>query len=76
MGSIACTFAPNYELLIASRVVQGATAGVGVVVGRAIVRDLYSGTNAQRLMNLTTMIFALAPAIAPIPRRATKRPSC
>jgi MFS transporter, DHA1 family, multidrug resistance protein len=66
VGSVACTFAPNYELLIASRMLQGATAGVGVVVGRAIVRDLYSGTNAQRLMNLTTMIFALAPAIAPI----------
>jgi len=66
VGSVACTVAPNYELLIASRMLQGATAGVGVVVGRAIVRDLYSGTNAQRLMNLTTMIFALAPAIAPI----------
>jgi DHA1 family bicyclomycin/chloramphenicol resistance-like MFS transporter len=66
VGSVACTFAPNYELLIASRVLQGATAGVGVVIGRAIVRDLYEGANAQRLMNLTTMIFALAPAIAPI----------
>ena len=66
VGSVACAFAQNYEQLIAARIVQGATAGVGVVVGRAIVRDLYSGTNAQRLMNLTTMIFALAPAIAPI----------
>ena len=53
-------------MLIASRMLQGATAGVGVVIGRAIVRDLYSGANAQRLMNLTTMIFALAPAVAPI----------
>ena len=66
VGSIACTFAPNYEMLLASRMLQGATAGVGVVIGRAIVRDLYSGANAQRLMNLTTMIFSLAPAIAPI----------
>ena len=66
VGSVACTFAPNYELLIASRMVQGATAGVGVVIGRAIVRDLYSGASAQRLMNLTTMIFGLAPAVAPI----------
>ena len=66
VGSIACTFSPNYELLIASRMLQGATAGVGVVIGRAVVRDLYSGANAQRLMNLTTMIFSLAPAIAPI----------
>jgi DHA1 family bicyclomycin/chloramphenicol resistance-like MFS transporter len=66
VGSVACTFAPNYELLIASRMLQGATAGVGVVIGRAIVRDLYSGASAQRLMNLTTMIFSLAPAVAPI----------
>jgi len=66
VGSIACTFAATYEQLIASRMLQGATAGVGVVIGRAIVRDLYSGANAQRLMNLTTMIFAIAPAIAPI----------
>jgi DHA1 family bicyclomycin/chloramphenicol resistance-like MFS transporter len=66
VGSVACTFAPNYELLIASRVLQGATAGVGVVIGRAIIRDLYEGAAAQRLMNLTTMIFGLAPAVAPI----------
>jgi len=66
VGSIACTFAQSYEQLIASRILQGATAGVGVVVGRAIVRDLYEGASAQRLMNLTTMIFSLAPAIAPI----------
>jgi DHA1 family bicyclomycin/chloramphenicol resistance-like MFS transporter len=66
VGSVACTFSPNYEMLIASRVLQGATAGVGVVIGRAIIRDLYEGAAAQRLMNLTTMIFGLAPAIAPI----------
>jgi MFS transporter, DHA1 family, multidrug resistance protein len=66
VGSVACTLAPNYEMLIVSRALQGATAGVGVVIGRAIIRDLYEGAAAQRLMNLTTMIFGLAPAIAPI----------
>jgi multidrug resistance protein len=66
VGSVACMFAQNYEQLIASRVLQGATAGVGVVIGRAIIRDLYEGAAAQRLMNLTTMIFGLAPAVAPI----------
>jgi DHA1 family bicyclomycin/chloramphenicol resistance-like MFS transporter len=66
VGSIACTYAQNFEQLIAARMLQGATAGVGVVIGRAIVRDLYEGASAQRLMNLTTMIFSLAPAIAPI----------
>jgi DHA1 family bicyclomycin/chloramphenicol resistance-like MFS transporter len=66
VGSIACTLAPNYMSLIAARALQGATAGVGVVIGRAVVRDLYSGARAQRLMSVTTMIFSIAPAVAPI----------
>ena len=66
VGSIACMLAPNYESLIAARVLQGATAGVGVVIGRSVIRDLYQGVRAQKLMNLTTMIFAIAPAVAPI----------
>lgn len=66
VGSLACTFAPNYESLIAARMLQGATAGVGVVIGRAVIRDLYSGARAQHLMSLTTMIFSIAPAVAPI----------
>src|SRR3954470_5719365 len=61
VGSVACTVAPNYEMLIAARVLQGATAGVGVVIGRAIIRDLYEGARAQRLMSITTMIFSIAP---------------
>jgi MFS transporter, DHA1 family, multidrug resistance protein len=66
VGSIACTLAPNYESLLAARVLQGATAGVGVVIGRSVIRDLYHGARAQKLMSLTTMIFAIAPAVAPI----------
>src|SRR3954462_6295395 len=38
VGSLACTFAPNYEFLMLSRVIQGMTAGVGVVIGRAVIR--------------------------------------
>jgi MFS transporter, DHA1 family, multidrug resistance protein len=66
VGSLACTFAPNYEFLMLSRVLQGMTAGVGVVIGRAVIRDLYEGPRAQKLMAATTMIFSIAPAIAPI----------
>jgi MFS transporter, DHA1 family, multidrug resistance protein len=66
VGSIACTVAPNYGSLMASRMLQGATAGVGVVIGRAVIRDLYEGPRAQRLMSITTMIFSIAPAVAPI----------
>jgi DHA1 family bicyclomycin/chloramphenicol resistance-like MFS transporter len=66
VGSVACTIAPNYTSLMAARMLQGATAGVGVVIGRAVIRDLYEGARAQRLMSVTTMIFSIAPAIAPI----------
>jgi DHA1 family bicyclomycin/chloramphenicol resistance-like MFS transporter len=66
VGSVACTVAPNYLSLIGARVLQGATAGVGVVIGRAVIRDLYEGPRAQRLMSITTMIFSIAPAVAPI----------
>jgi DHA1 family bicyclomycin/chloramphenicol resistance-like MFS transporter len=66
LGSIACTLAPNYEFLMFARVIQGVTAGVGVVIGRAVIRDLYEGPRAQKLMTATTMIFSIAPAIAPI----------
>jgi DHA1 family bicyclomycin/chloramphenicol resistance-like MFS transporter len=66
VGSIACTFAQNYEQLLLARVIQGMTAGVGVVIGRAVIRDLYEGPRAQKLMAATTMIFSIAPAIAPI----------
>jgi len=66
VGGVACTLAPNYEALIAARMLQGATAGVGVVIGRAVVRDLYEGARAQHLMSMTTMIFSIAPAVAPI----------
>ena len=66
VGSVACMLAPNYYALIAARVLQGATAGVGMVIGRAVIRDLYEGPRAQHLMSMTTMIFSIAPAIAPI----------
>jgi DHA1 family bicyclomycin/chloramphenicol resistance-like MFS transporter len=66
IGSIGCALAPNYEFLIAARILQGATAGVGMVIGRAVIRDLYEGPRAQKLMSATTMIFSVAPAIAPI----------
>jgi DHA1 family bicyclomycin/chloramphenicol resistance-like MFS transporter len=66
VGSVACAVAQNYEQLILARVIQGMTAGVGVVIGRAVIRDLYEGPRAQKLMTATTMIFSIAPAIAPI----------
>ncbi|HRX88045.1 MAG TPA: multidrug effflux MFS transporter [Steroidobacteraceae bacterium] len=66
LGSLACVVAPNFVSLLAFRALQGATAGVGMVVGRAIVRDLYQGPQAQRLMSLISLLFGVAPAIAPV----------
>ena len=47
VGSIACTLAPNYDALIAARTLQGVTAGVGVVIGRAVsARPVRGGAGA------------------------------
>ena len=66
LASVGCALAASFEQLVFFRVVQGASAGAGIVVGRAIIRDSFEGHAAQRLMSLVTMIFAVAPAIAPV----------
>lgn len=66
VASIACAAVHSVEYLWAFRVLQGVSAGAGVVVGRAIVRDLYSGAEAERMLSLVTMIFSVSPAIAPM----------
>jgi DHA1 family bicyclomycin/chloramphenicol resistance-like MFS transporter len=66
LASLACAFAPSFYALLAFRALQGMTAGTGLTVGRAIIRDLYDGPEAQRLMSVVTMIFSIAPAIAPL----------
>lgn len=65
-ASIGCAAAPDFAQLLLFRVLQGMSAGAGMVVGRAIIRDSFEGHAAQRLMSLVTMIFGLAPAIAPV----------
>ena len=59
-------FATRIEHLWILRALQGMSAGAGIVISRAIVRDLYDGAQAHRLMSHMTMMFALAPAIAPV----------
>ena len=66
LASLGCLFATRIEHLWLLRGLQGFAACAGVVVSRAIVRDLFSGPAAQRLMSHITMIFAIAPAIAPV----------
>ena len=66
LASAGCVFATRIEHLWLLRALQGISAGAGIVISRAIVRDLYDGPPAQRLMSHITMMFALAPAVAPV----------
>jgi DHA1 family bicyclomycin/chloramphenicol resistance-like MFS transporter len=65
-ASIGCTLAPTFGMLLVFRALQGTSAGVGMIVGRAVIRDLYDGPQAQKLLSLVTMIFGFAPAVAPV----------
>lgn len=65
-ASVACALSTSIHTLILWRLVQGLSAGAGMVVGRAIIRDLYGPVESQKMMSQVTMIFGLAPAIAPI----------
>ncbi len=66
IASIGCAAVHSIEYLWVFRVLQGVSAGAGVVIGRAITRDLYAGAEAERMLSLVTMIFSISPAIAPI----------
>ncbi len=66
LASIACVLAPSFAFLLVFRALQGMSAGVGMAVGRAIIRDLHEGPQAQKLMSTITMIFSIAPAVAPV----------
>lgn len=66
LASVAAAFAPSLGILLVARAVQGASAGAGQIVSRAVVRDLYDGERAQKMMATISMIFGLGPAIAPV----------
>ncbi|MFZ6752550.1 multidrug effflux MFS transporter [Undibacterium sp. Dicai25W] len=66
VASFGCASAHSIHYLWGFRILQGVSAGAGMVVGRALIRDLYSGAPAERLLSMVTMIFSIAPAIAPI----------
>ena len=65
-ASVGCALAHSIDMLLVFRALQGISAGAGLIVGRAIIRDCFDGVEAQRLMSTVSMIFGIAPAIAPI----------
>lgn len=64
--SIGCALSVNLPMLLVFRACQGFAAGAGQIISRTMIRDLYEGPAAQKLMAQVMMIFSVAPAIAPI----------
>jgi DHA1 family bicyclomycin/chloramphenicol resistance-like MFS transporter len=64
--SLLCALAPTVAALIGLRFLQGLAGGAGIVIGRAVVRDLYSGAQAARLFSSLMLVTGLAPILAPV----------
>lgn len=65
LASLGIALSTRIEQIYVCRILQGFSAGAGVVVGRAVIRDLYEGAAAQRLFATVLMLFAVAPAVGP-----------
>jgi DHA1 family bicyclomycin/chloramphenicol resistance-like MFS transporter len=66
LASVGCAVAGSIGQLVFWRTVQGMSAGAGIVVSRAIIRDMFPPADAQRVMSQVTLFFGVAPAIAPM----------
>ena len=66
LASIGCALASEVQTLIALRFLQGLGAAAGMVIPRAVVRDLHTGTEAARLMSLLMLVFSVSPLLAPL----------
>ena len=66
VASAGCALSTSLPMLLSFRALQGFSAGVGLIVGRAVIRDVLHGHDAQRLMSQVSMIFGIAPALAPV----------
>ena len=66
LASVGCALSQSIGQLVFFRAVQGLTTGAGIVVSRAVVRDMFAPAQAQRVMSQITIYFGVAPAIAPM----------
>ena len=66
VATLACAAAPSIAALIGARAAQAFGSSGGIVLARAVVRDLYEGPRAGRELSLMAMIMGLAPVVAPI----------
>ena len=65
-SSLGAAFSPSLETLVFWRTCQGLFAGCGMVIGMAVIRDLFGGAKAQMLMAYVSMVFGFGPALAPV----------
>lgn len=66
VATVICVFAPTAELLIGFRLIQGLAGAAGIVIARAVVRDLYDGVEMARFFSTLMLISGVAPVIAPL----------
>ena len=66
LASMACVFTTDVASFTVVRFVQGFAGAAGIVVARAVVRDLYSGADAAKFFSTLMLVFGLAPILAPV----------
>jgi len=66
LASAGCALSQHISALVFFRAVQGMSAGAGIVISRAVIRDMFPPADAQRVMSQVTIYFGVAPAVAPI----------
>ncbi|MFF4929401.1 multidrug effflux MFS transporter [Streptomyces griseofuscus] len=66
VATALCALAPNVETLVAFRLVQGLAGAAGIVIARAVVRDLYDGVAMARFFSTLMLISGVAPVVAPL----------
>lgn len=66
VGSVIAAFAPSLETLVAARFIQGIGGCAGMVIARAIVRDLFDERDSARMLTMLMLVMGLAPILAPI----------
>ena len=66
LASVGCALSESIGTLVLFRALQGMSAGAGMVVSRAIIRDMFPPADAQRVMSQVTIYFGAAPAVAPM----------
>ncbi|MFF7153199.1 Bcr/CflA family efflux MFS transporter [Streptomyces sp. NPDC008139] len=66
LATAVCAFAPSAGLLITFRLIQGLAGAAGIVIARAVVRDLYDGVEMARFFSTLMLISGVAPIVAPV----------